>query len=352
MPKSVTEEKVKCKSCGKDVTKLLSHLLRTTSCQESYDMNAMKEEAKTLTKVRKAQRSRERYQNIPLHASQKRDAARKLYKENPERKKEAMRTYNSEHRTDINASMSHHYFDNRKKSQGNYECPVCNKEFILLKYVQRHIKEYHTEHNHTYICQICEKSIQYKSNLERHIREVHGGKKYKCEKCPAAYNRLDDLDQHTHSGWHYFEYNCDLCDETMVFKSVRSLVEHVIVKQPETEEKGKTQTFKMKRTGIFVTCTSYKRGFTVDGEKGSLSSNSRKCDKVWAEEKRMKHKEKIINEGLSRANTMAKVILKLTKQPHEEVNGTCVWCRVSKPVDEFCQFRHSSRGWTLERSTK
>ena len=57
----------------------------------------------------------------------------------------------------------------------------------------------------------------------------------------------------------------------------------------------------MEWTGIFVTCRSYKTSFTVGGDKGSLSTISRKCDKVLAHDKYMKYKEKIINDELSRA---------------------------------------------------
>ena len=141
-----------------------------------------------------------------------------------------------------------------------------------------------------------------------------------------------------------------MCEKTVVCKSVRSLVEYVIVKEPETEENSNNHTFRMRWTGIFVTCRSYKQGHIVDGKKGSLTSNSRKCDKVWAEERRMKHKENILNEGLSRAKTMAKVNLELTKKEHEkEEDATCGWCHVFKPSGEFCNSRYYSGNWVLER---
>ena len=63
------KEKVTCKGCDKEFKLLLSHLERTKSCQESYDMQTMRQEANTLTKERKAQRSREHYKQ---HSEEKR----------------------------------------------------------------------------------------------------------------------------------------------------------------------------------------------------------------------------------------------------------------------------------------
>ena len=121
------------------------------------------------------------------------------------------------------------------------------------------------------------------------------------------------------------------------------------MKQPETEEESNSHSFKMRWTGIFVTCKSSKNGFTVNEEKGSLSSNSRQWDKVWAHEKRMRHKEKMINDGLSRANNKAKVKLELTKQEHEEKDYKCVWCNEAMPTSRFCNSRFSLGNWVLEK---
>lgn len=343
--KSHEREKVKCKGCGKDVTLLLSHLERTQLiCQEFYDMKSMREEAETLKKDRKAQRSRERYHNEPGLSAQKKDAARQLYHQNSERKKETMRTYYDKSRQDV---------------QHDYECPICEKKFFLLKYVQRHIRD---EHENTYTCQICDKIFQNKANLERHMKEIHGGQKHGCKKCPATYTRKEDLKKHIDNCWHFFEYHCDLCEETLVFKSLRSLIEHIIVKQPESEEKAGEYTIKSRRSGIFVTCKSYKKGFDVDGEKGSLTYCRSEYDKLMDEKKRLQYKEKFINAGLIKANTKFHVELKFIRQKHEaeDQNGTptCNRCKQTLlptytkgnviPRSEFCNSRYDTRNWTMK----
>ena len=78
-PKSPGKEKITCQGCDKKFELLLSHLERNKACQNLYDMSAMREEAKKLTKERKAQRSRERYQT---DSPKKRAAAAKHYKDN------------------------------------------------------------------------------------------------------------------------------------------------------------------------------------------------------------------------------------------------------------------------------
>ena len=365
--KPPTKEKMTCKGCKWTGTSLRKHLIRTKSpCKELYDMEALKKESDEQNKSKNAKREYERY-----HSST----------EESQRKKAAVHSYRQEHHDEISLAKKEYYKKkltqkqvenhsqenpspklaqemieetemNIEKEENDNKCSICDKTFVLPRVKESHMEHVHSTEPNKFSCDICEKAFSYKDNLTRHMKEVHGGEKHKCEVCPAAYNRLSDLDQHINSGWHYLEYNCDLCDETLVCKSMRTLIEHVIVKQPETEEEAKSFTFKMRWTGIFVTCKSNKKGLTVDGEKGSLSSNSRKCDKVWAHNKRMKHKEKIINDGLSRANTKAKVKLELTKQEHEETDGTCIWCNVPKPKDKFCNSRYSLGNWVLERLSK
>ena len=104
--KSPLKEKVTCKGCDKEFKLLLSHLERTKSCQESYDMQTMRQEANTLTKERKAQRSREHYKQ---HSEEKKAASKQQYKTNPEKKKETMRVYNETNRQVINQAMYDHY---------------------------------------------------------------------------------------------------------------------------------------------------------------------------------------------------------------------------------------------------
>ena len=83
------KEKVTCLGCDKEFMLLLSHLERTESCQDCYDMSAMRKEAETLTKERKAQRSRERYQHDPNESQRKKTASKEYYKKHTPEKKAA-----------------------------------------------------------------------------------------------------------------------------------------------------------------------------------------------------------------------------------------------------------------------
>merc|ERR1711879_167756 len=86
-PEAVPEDKIQksitCLGCGKKFLLLLSHLERTKTCQNSYDMSAMREEAERLHREKMAARNRYLYHNDPSVSSRKRAASMKLYQESP-----------------------------------------------------------------------------------------------------------------------------------------------------------------------------------------------------------------------------------------------------------------------------
>ena len=354
------KEKMTCKGCKWTGTSLRTHLIRSKSpCKKLYNLKALKKEADELNKSKNAKREYERYHSSAEESQKKKAAVGRYRQEHPDElsltlkryykkkvaKKEAENLSLEKPSQKLAQEMIEEYQKAIEKEENDKKCSICEKTFVLPRVKERHMEHVHSIEPSKFSCDICEKAFKYKDNLTRHMKEVHGGEKLKCEVCPATYNRQSDLKQHIKDGWHYMEYHCDLCDKTLVCKSMRSLIEHVIVKQPETEEEVNSHTFKMKWTGIFVTCRAHKKGLTVDGEKGSLTSNSRKCDKVRAHDRRMRHKEKMINEGLSRANTKARVKLELTKREHEVTDGACIWCNNSRPTEKFCNSRYSRGNW-------
>ena len=354
------KEKMTCKGCKWTGTSLRTHLIRSKSpCKKLYNLKALKKEADELNKSKNAKREYERYHGSADESQRKKAAVDRYRQDNRDKislamkgyykkklaKKEAENLSQEKPSQKLAQEMLDEYQKAFEKEENDKKCSICEKTFVLPRVKERHMEHVHSIEPSKFSCDICEKAFKYKDNLTRHMKEVHGGEKLKCEVCPATYNRQSDLKQHIKDGWHYMEYHCDLCDKTLVCKSMRSLIEHVIVKQPETEEEVNSHTFKMKWTGIFVTCRAHKKGLTVDGEKGSLTSNSRKCDKVRAHDRRMRHKEKMINEGLSRANTKARVKLELTKREHEVTDGACIWCNNSRPTEKFCNSRYSRGNW-------
>ena len=138
-----------CKACGWKGTSLRTHLNRTKApCKASYDTDALKRAADTLTREKKALRERERYHK------------------DPSQKKATMASYNKEHRNDINDSIHENYYANWSPANP-YKCPICEANFFSPKKIKRHIDEIHSDKPNTYNCQICDQPIKYKRNLDR-----------------------------------------------------------------------------------------------------------------------------------------------------------------------------------------
>ena len=358
MPK----EKITCMGCDKKFQLLLSHLERTKSCQDSYDMSAIRKEAEKLTKEKKAQRSRERYQNDASESPKKRAAAKEHYKQHTPEKRAAMALYNERHREEINEAKREQYhkdpemkqakrdYYNETRSQyGKQKCPECDQEFFTKGDMKRHIDHAHTEGNfHT--CQICDKHFEYKQNLERHMTEVHGGERHKCENCPASYSRASDLQEHIKEGWHYLTFYCKQCSKTIVFKHLSGLIDHTIVKQSEGEVEYDGIKSKTYKSGILVTCKSQVESTQLKEGEPVLYTEWK--DKVKASKERAMKKEEIINEGLQSTtwNLVApKVKLEMISEKHEEnfYKDRCKWCQEKIPFSDECCSVNFSVAWKL-----
>ena len=354
-------EKITCMGCDKEFQLLLSHLERTKSCQDFYDMSAMRKEAERLIKEKKAQRSRESY-NDPDESPKKRAAAKEYYREHTLEKKEAMEAYRNEHREDINKARKEKYNQTqifltpRSRTLSYFECPICDEIFYGKKSIDSHIKDSHSENQPSSTCQICDKTFGYKKeNLERHMTEVHSGVKHGCDECPAAFTRKSALEKHMRDGWHYLSFYCKQCKKTLVFKSLGGLIEHTIVKQSEGEHIGTDGTkWKMYKSGILVTCKSQVESTQL--KEGEHVLCMPRKDKVKAETNWCMKKEEIINEGLLlvKGNPEAlQVKLDLDYKRHEEDGRkrSCKWCNENIPYsNEYCTSRKPNENWQLLRS--
>ena len=225
---SPAKQKITCKGCGKRIQLLLSHLERTTKpCKALYDMEALRAEGSRLHKEQMARRNRERYHTDPNESTKKKAASKEYYEKHSEEKKGVMTAYNEKHKEHIA------FIKKEKYGWGaweKHECPVCEKRFSTLSNMKRHISNIHSYHSdQTHHCFICDTDIKYKDNLDRHIKEVHGEeKKFKCDKCPAAYIRKEDLEKHKRSGHHHQEYNCEYCKKTLIFRYAAERERHII----------------------------------------------------------------------------------------------------------------------------
>ena len=376
MPK----EKMTCMGCDKKFQLLLSHLERTKTCQDFYDMSTMRQEAERLTKEKKAQRSHERYHNDPDESSKRKAAAKEYYKQHtPEKraaakeyyenhtpeKKATMALYNEKHREEINAAMKEQYQRDpeKRKAKSDYyiavrhqfgenECPKCDQTFFTPQAMKSHIDHIHSNED-SVICQICDKCINHRKNIDRHMSEVHGGERHRCEKCPASFSRGSELQRHIKEGGHYLSYHCKQCNKKLVFKNLDGLIAHVIVKQSEGAQEYGGQKHKIYKSGILVTCKSQVESTQViEGEHVLCLPRE---VKIKAMKKRAMKKEEIINEGLQSAieNPEApKVKLEFEYHKHEEDgNRKCKWCKEHKfnlDFNQFCTYRMPSLIWILQ----
>ena len=308
------------------------------------------------------------------HTPDKKAASRRLYEESPEKKKEAMAAYNEKYKSDINLAMRENYHGNPEKKNlkklamslyytetssltavPEKTCPICEKQFCHQKDMQRHVDHSHTDEEKSFTCQICDKHLHYKVSLERHMREVHDGEKHRCEKCPAAFGRGSDLEKHIREGWHYLSYHCKQCDKKLVFKNLGGLIEHVIVKQSESEEKfyyaDKNAAWRLKKSGILLTCKSQVESTQL--KEGEHVLDIPRKDKVKAAKERAMKKEEIINEGLQLAygNPEAPDVVKLEfeyKKHEDDGRRKCKWCDDRIPYsNEYCPCRNPNVNWQL-----
>ena len=375
--KSPTMEKSRCKVCGKDFTLFLSHLKRSNACGAQYDVASLEAEEQRQRKERMTAYNKDHREEINANM-------RKNYKFSAKKmeKKKAMTAYNEEHRKEINAAMKTNYKDAEKKeakkkamtaydeqhrearylarrekllSEGcsaEFECPICEKKFWYKKSIYKHLEHFHSDTLPSFRCQICDKNFGYKDNLETHMKEVHGGVKYSCDKCPAAFARNMNLVSHINRGWHYLSFFCKQCQKTLVFKHLVGLIEHVIVKQSVGEAEFEGIKYKKYQSGILVTCKSHVKSTQL--KEGEHVLCMPKKDKVIAENERVMKKEEIINDGLKSVmgNPEApQVKLEFELKKHEDDGRRkCKWCFEHMPYStEFCSCRYPGHNWQLQR---
>ena len=367
-------EKITCIGCNKKFQLLLSHLERTKSCQNFYDISSMREEAERLNKEKKARRSRERYQTDPDESAKKRASAKEYYKQHTPEKKAASKEFYKQHAPEKKATMALYYerhreeiidakreeyqgdpekkqakrdyYSETRSNYGQQNCLDCGETCYTAGDMKRHIDHAHSDESFV-TCQICDKRFEYKQNVERHMREIHSGERHGCEKCPATFLRKSDLQEHIKEGTHFVSYHCKQCSQTIVFKSLKGLIDHTIVKQSREERIWTDGTkHEICKSGILVTCKSHVKSTQL--KEGEHVLCMPRKDKTKAAKRRALKKEEIINEGLKLATgnqEAPQVELEIVKEKHEEnfKRDHCKWCGERIPFsDECCSTRFSS----------
>ena len=123
-------------------------------------------------------------------------------------------------------------------------------------------------HGKEFKCAICEKQFTRGDNLDYHMTTVHKEPgKYKCGDCPAVYTQNHKLQEHIQRGNHYITYDCECCNQQLVFKSYACKEHHIFRKR------GKDLGWHI--IGCTNVCSSYK-----DADSGKWKEEQAKKKKV------------------------------------------------------------------------
>ncbi|XP_064464552.1 zinc finger protein 263-like [Ornithodoros turicata] len=83
------------------------------------------------------------------------------------------------------------------------------KKFIQGTHLQRH-KMMHTGEN-PWKCDLCPAQFNRNAHLRLHKRTHNGEKPYKCDVCPAKFRRSSDMQRHKRTRTGEKPYKCDVC---------------------------------------------------------------------------------------------------------------------------------------------
>ena len=207
--KTVVSE-TRCRGCAYEGKSLRGHISKTTKgCIELYTAKELKwleKQAKLKQKKQTAQWKKDNKEVANEHEQ------RRYQKTVAAKKRESSENTNA---------------NKLPKSEMEFKCNICEKNFITQYTLYRHVDEVHgdkalpcpqcpkvfkrndnlRDHLHSLHgtfqefaiteCSQCEKKFTLKSNLDRHISEVHKNiETFSCSKCSSSFSRKENLDRH------------------------------------------------------------------------------------------------------------------------------------------------------------
>ena len=106
----------------------------------------------------------------------------------------------------------------------NFSCNLCDNDFKAYDKLNAHLKGLHhgmvtkkklkKKDTSSLVCDDCNKTFEKRREMSAHCRHVHSTnklEKYKCEKCPKSFYKLEFLDRHLEM--HRRKEDCYQCEE-------------------------------------------------------------------------------------------------------------------------------------------
>lgn len=114
-----------------------------------------------------------------------------------------------------------------KTKQQRYNCPMCKVSFPTKKSYESHKKSHKSDGK--YECEVCQQSFENVDKLFNHIRKhddkTEESEKYQCNICQACFIDLSELDSHVRMHFDLdIRYKCSICDNS--FFDIEHLVKH------------------------------------------------------------------------------------------------------------------------------
>ena len=117
------------------------------------------------------------------------------------------------------ANLKNHMSDVHHRDKKSEICPKCDKVFQHLKYLKKHMKEFHEKAP----CVQCGK-LYGSSKMTRHIASAHSNqnlRKFKCEVCGKGFTTCQNLKDHNNVHTGEKPYKCELCDACFASKGTQ-----------------------------------------------------------------------------------------------------------------------------------
>ncbi|XP_026482708.1 zinc finger protein 525-like, partial [Ctenocephalides felis] len=158
-----------------------------------------------------------------------------------------------------------------------YKCQQCDKAFIRLSYLDRHMLLHTGDRSNK--CTICDKAFAHLSSLKQHMLIHTGERPNKCTICAKTFTQSSSLKQHMliHTGDR--PNKCSICDKA--FAQLSNLKQHMLIHTGERPNKCAicaktfTQSSRLKQHMLIHT--------------GDRPNKCTICDKAFAHLSSLKH---------------------------------------------------------------